>query len=318
MSSAWSARSARATAPRGSACTRLCPSFAYTNIIKGSEQTLLDMGFPILDVADVVAAFARILAADSTGQAWYVVAGRESEPFRFRRAPGPRTRLNRTSLTYFLRSTGDGSRRGVQPRTASPRLMAPDDSDRSLPWINRSSRDPVTALVRTAATPTSPVNRRWACRFRTGDDLRRRRRSGRCSGYLLEVHHPVGTGGFPWPTLLINLSGFLAIGLLLPVTEHFAQRHSRCCDRSSVVRLSRRAGPPYSTLAVEATLLTKSGDTGVALAYLAATFVGGLALVVVGEAAGKRLVRREPLPRPRAAAPRRRGRRRRCRPPRRC
>ena len=24
----------------------LCPSFAYTNIIKGSEQTLLDMGFP--------------------------------------------------------------------------------------------------------------------------------------------------------------------------------------------------------------------------------------------------------------------------------
>ncbi len=68
----------------------LCPSFAYTNIIKGSEQTLLDMGFPILDVADVVAAFARIVDADSTGQAWYVVAGRESEPFAFRHAPGPR------------------------------------------------------------------------------------------------------------------------------------------------------------------------------------------------------------------------------------
>jgi NAD(P)-dependent dehydrogenase (short-subunit alcohol dehydrogenase family) len=68
----------------------LCPSFAYTNIIKGSEQTLLDMGFPILDVADVVAAFQRILDSDSTGEAWYVVAGRESEPFRFRRAPGPR------------------------------------------------------------------------------------------------------------------------------------------------------------------------------------------------------------------------------------
>jgi NAD(P)-dependent dehydrogenase (short-subunit alcohol dehydrogenase family) len=68
----------------------LCPSFAYTNIIKGSEQTLIDMGFPILDVADVVAAFERILASESTGQAWYVVAGRESEPFEFRRAPGPR------------------------------------------------------------------------------------------------------------------------------------------------------------------------------------------------------------------------------------
>jgi NAD(P)-dependent dehydrogenase (short-subunit alcohol dehydrogenase family) len=68
----------------------LCPSFAYTNIIKGSEQSLLDMGFPILDVADVVAAFQNILDADSTGEAWYVVAGRPSEPFQFRRAPGPR------------------------------------------------------------------------------------------------------------------------------------------------------------------------------------------------------------------------------------
>ena len=51
----------------------LCPSFAYTNIIKGSEQTLLDMGFPIIDVADVVAAFQRILDADppaSAGTSW--------------------------------------------------------------------------------------------------------------------------------------------------------------------------------------------------------------------------------------------------------
>ena len=77
-------------APDGIRVHALCPSFAYTNIIKGSEQTLLDMGFPILDVADVVAAFQRILDSDSTGEAWYVVAGRESEPFRFRRAPGPR------------------------------------------------------------------------------------------------------------------------------------------------------------------------------------------------------------------------------------
>jgi NAD(P)-dependent dehydrogenase (short-subunit alcohol dehydrogenase family) len=68
----------------------LCPSFAHTNIIKGSEQTLLDMGFPIIDVADVVEAFRRILDSDSTGECWFVVAGRDSEPFEFRRAPGPR------------------------------------------------------------------------------------------------------------------------------------------------------------------------------------------------------------------------------------
>jgi NAD(P)-dependent dehydrogenase (short-subunit alcohol dehydrogenase family) len=68
----------------------LCPSFAYTNIIKGSEQTLLDMGFPIIEVSDVVDAFQRILDAETTGECWYVIAGRESEPFRFRHAPGPR------------------------------------------------------------------------------------------------------------------------------------------------------------------------------------------------------------------------------------
>src|ERR1700733_8245174 len=76
--------------PDGIRIHALCPSFAYTNIIKGSEQTLLDMGFPIIDVADVRAAFQRILDSDATGQCWYVVAGRESEPFEFRRAPGPR------------------------------------------------------------------------------------------------------------------------------------------------------------------------------------------------------------------------------------
>jgi NAD(P)-dependent dehydrogenase (short-subunit alcohol dehydrogenase family) len=69
----------------------LCPSFAYTNIIKGSEQMLLDIGFPILDVSDVVAAFQRILDSDASGECWYVIVGRESEPFRFRNAPGPRT-----------------------------------------------------------------------------------------------------------------------------------------------------------------------------------------------------------------------------------
>jgi NAD(P)-dependent dehydrogenase (short-subunit alcohol dehydrogenase family) len=68
----------------------LCPSFASTNIIKGSEQTLIDMGFPILEVGDVVAGFQHILDAESSGECWYVIAGRESEPFRFRRAPGPR------------------------------------------------------------------------------------------------------------------------------------------------------------------------------------------------------------------------------------
>jgi NAD(P)-dependent dehydrogenase (short-subunit alcohol dehydrogenase family) len=80
----------QAYAAEGVMVHALCPSFAYTNIIKGSEQILLDMGFPILEVSDVVRAFGRILDSETSGECWYVIAGRDSEPFRFRNAPGPR------------------------------------------------------------------------------------------------------------------------------------------------------------------------------------------------------------------------------------
>jgi NAD(P)-dependent dehydrogenase (short-subunit alcohol dehydrogenase family) len=69
----------------------LCPSFADTDIISGIKGYLTDTGFPILDVADVVDTFVAILDGEGTGECWYVVPGRESEPFRFRGAPGPRT-----------------------------------------------------------------------------------------------------------------------------------------------------------------------------------------------------------------------------------
>ncbi|TYK42926.1 SDR family oxidoreductase [Actinomadura decatromicini] len=68
----------------------LCPSFADTDILVPLKGHLQETGFPILDVADVVEAFMRVLAGDGTGEAWYVVPGRESEPFRFRGVPGPR------------------------------------------------------------------------------------------------------------------------------------------------------------------------------------------------------------------------------------
>ncbi|TYB39331.1 SDR family NAD(P)-dependent oxidoreductase [Actinomadura chibensis] len=68
----------------------LCPSFADTDILVPLKGHLQETGFPILDVEDVVEAFMRLLAGDGTGEAWYVVPGRESEPFRFRGVPGPR------------------------------------------------------------------------------------------------------------------------------------------------------------------------------------------------------------------------------------
>src|ERR1700752_659671 len=47
---------------------------------------------------------------------------------------------------------------------------------------------------------------------------------GTVARYLLEAHHQAGSGAFPWVTLLVNLSGSLAIGFLVPLTERVAPR----------------------------------------------------------------------------------------------
>ena len=68
----------------------LCPSFARTNIISDIKPFLDDAGFPILEVDTVVDAFVSILDSDGSGECWFVVPGRDSQPFTFRNAPGPR------------------------------------------------------------------------------------------------------------------------------------------------------------------------------------------------------------------------------------
>jgi NAD(P)-dependent dehydrogenase (short-subunit alcohol dehydrogenase family) len=68
----------------------LCPSFADTAILGEGRALLEEAGFPILEVAAVVDTFESLLDSGGTGECWFVVPGRESEPFAFRRAPGPR------------------------------------------------------------------------------------------------------------------------------------------------------------------------------------------------------------------------------------
>lgn len=75
--------------PEGIAINALCPSFADTDIIEGIRPYLEDTHFPILEVSDVVDTFFSIIDGGGTGECWYVVPGRVSEPFRFRNAPGP-------------------------------------------------------------------------------------------------------------------------------------------------------------------------------------------------------------------------------------
>src|SRR5271156_1963129 len=102
---------------------------------------------------------------------------------------------------------------------------------------------------------------------------------GTVARYLLDAHNPVPQGNFPWVTLVINLSGSLAIGLLVPLTEHVSS--GAPWVRPLVVGFLG-GWPTYSTLAVEAALLVKDGDILTFVAYVAATVIGGLTLVVVG------------------------------------
>lgn len=110
---------------------------------------------------------------------------------------------------------------------------------------------------------------------------------GTVARYLLEAHHPLAPGAFPWVTLLVNLTGSLAIGFIIPLTEHTAPRLPLVRPLAVIGVLG--GWTTYSTLAVEATLLAKDGDVATCLAYLLATVAGGLALVVLGHAAGRRL-----------------------------
>jgi CrcB protein len=109
---------------------------------------------------------------------------------------------------------------------------------------------------------------------------------GTVARYELAARHPIAAGGFPWVTVLVNLTGSFAIGLLVPLSEHASHR-------VPIVRPLLMIGllggwTTYSTLAVEATLLVKDGDVGTMVAYLVATVAGGLALVVAGHGLGRR------------------------------
>jgi fluoride exporter len=111
---------------------------------------------------------------------------------------------------------------------------------------------------------------------------------GTVARYELDARHPVAPGHFPWVTLLINLSGSFAIGLLVPLTDYITPRTPLARPLLIVGFLG--GWTTYSTLAVEATLLAKDGAVADFVGYLVATVVGGLTLVIVGTAIGRKLV----------------------------
>jgi NAD(P)-dependent dehydrogenase (short-subunit alcohol dehydrogenase family) len=67
----------------------LCPGFADTAILGAARAEFVAAGFPLLDPAEVAAAFLAILDAGRGGEVWFLQPGRAASPYRFRGVPGP-------------------------------------------------------------------------------------------------------------------------------------------------------------------------------------------------------------------------------------
>ena len=99
---------------------------------------------------------------------------------------------------------------------------------------------------------------------------------GAPSRYLIErsIARRFGSG-FPWGTLIVNLAGAAALGLLAGTVEfdHVGPDFARIAGVGFL-----GAFTTFSTFMVEATRLR----TPARLGYLAASIVGGLALAAIG------------------------------------
>jgi fluoride exporter len=103
---------------------------------------------------------------------------------------------------------------------------------------------------------------------------------GTLARYALDRAIPTAAGHFPTATLVVNLSGSLLIGLLLPFA--LAQATRRPLLRPFLVTGVLGGWTTFSALAMDATQLLKSGHVALAAGDLGATLAGGLLLVAAG------------------------------------
>jgi CrcB protein len=104
--------------------------------------------------------------------------------------------------------------------------------------------------------------------------------AGALARYGLSCAFPVATGHFPTTTLLINLSGAFLLGALLEALLRRGRPDHWLRMLGGVGVLG--AFTTFSTLANETALLGRDGHTATAVAYDAASLVGGVAAVVLG------------------------------------
>ncbi|MGY1740514.1 MULTISPECIES: fluoride efflux transporter CrcB [unclassified Blastococcus] len=93
-------------------------------------------------------------------------------------------------------------------------------------------------------------------------------------------------GGWPWATLLVNLTGCLLLGVLLGAV--FARLPDRAWLRPLLGTGLCGGYTTYSTFAVDVVRLVDDGAPGLAAGYVLASVVGGVLATAAGVVLGRR------------------------------
>lgn len=103
---------------------------------------------------------------------------------------------------------------------------------------------------------------------------------------VVELALPTPQGALPVATLLVNLVGAFLLGVVLEALIRVDDTVRRRRARLVVGTGFMGAFTTYSTFAVEADLLVRSGHPGTAAVYVVITLAGGLLATVAGIAGG--------------------------------
>lgn len=112
---------------------------------------------------------------------------------------------------------------------------------------------------------------------------------GSLGRYAVGLALPHDLGSFPWSTLVVNLTGALAMGLLVAylVARPGSHRLAR-----PVIGVGVLGGwTTFSAFAVDAVQLLETRHDGEAAAYVLASFLGGVLAVILGSLVGQQVWR---------------------------
>ena len=110
---------------------------------------------------------------------------------------------------------------------------------------------------------------------------------GALARHGLALALPTDPGGFPWHTLLTNVSGCLLIGVLMVLITEVRTAHRLVRPFLGVGVLG--GFTTFSTYAVEIRELLRPGTVTMAFGYLAGTLVAALLAVIAGMATTRAL-----------------------------